>query len=38
MIEVEGTAPMGDPIRVKIRRDRLALRGSEAAAILVVGR
>ncbi len=38
MIEVEGTAPMGDPIRVKIRRDRLALRRKEAASILVVGR
>ncbi len=38
LIEVEGTAPMGDPIRVKIRRYRLALRRSEAAAIVVVGR
>ena len=38
LIEVEGTAPMGDPIRVKIRRDRLALRRSEATAIQVVGR
>jgi DtxR family transcriptional regulator, Mn-dependent transcriptional regulator len=38
LVEVEGTAPMGDPIRVKIRRDRLALRRKEAAAIVVVGR
>jgi len=38
LIEVEGAAPMGDPIRVKIRRYRLALRRSEAAAIVVVGR
>ncbi|UCD48597.1 MAG: metal-dependent transcriptional regulator [Phycisphaerales bacterium] len=38
LIEVEGVAPMGDPIRVRIRRYRLSLRRSEAAAILVVGR
>jgi len=38
LIEVEGVAPMGDPIRVRIRRYRLALRRSEAAAIVVVGR
>lgn len=38
LIEVEGVAPMGGPMRVKIRRDRLALRRTEAAAIVVVGR
>jgi hypothetical protein len=38
MIGVEAAAPMGAPIRVKIWRDRLALRRREAAAILVVGR
>jgi len=38
LIEVEGVAPMGDPIRVRVRRYRLALRRTEAAAIVVVGR
>jgi DtxR family transcriptional regulator, Mn-dependent transcriptional regulator len=38
LIEVEGVAPMGDPIRVRIRRYRLALGRSEAMAIVVVGR
>ncbi len=34
-IEVEGVAPLGDPIRVKIRGYRLSLRNEEAAAILL---
>ena len=34
-IEVEGVAPLGDPIRVKIRGYRLSLRREEAAAILL---
>jgi len=38
LIEVEGVAPMGDPIRVRIRRYRLALGRREAMAIVVVGR
>lgn len=38
LVEVEGIAPAGDPIRVRIRGYRLALRKSEAAAISVVGR
>ena len=35
-IEVEGYAPLGDPMRVKVRGYRLSLRREEAAAILVV--
>lgn len=38
LVEVEGVATGGDPIRVKIRGYRLALRRSEAAAISVVGK
>lgn len=38
LIEVEGIAPAGDPVRVRIRGYCLALRRSEAAAISVVGR
>jgi DtxR family transcriptional regulator, Mn-dependent transcriptional regulator len=38
LVEVEGVAPAGDPIRVKIRGYRLALRRNEASAITVVGR
>ncbi len=38
LVEVEGVAPAGDPVRVKIRGYRLALRRNEAAAISVVGR
>lgn len=38
LVEVEGIAPAGDPIRIRIRGYRLALRRSEAAAISVVGR
>jgi len=36
LIEVEGVAPMGDPIRIKIRGYRLALRKSEARSIVVI--
>ncbi|MDI9433991.1 MAG: metal-dependent transcriptional regulator [Planctomycetota bacterium] len=38
LVEVEGAAPTGDPIRVKIRGYQLALRRTEAAAISVVGK
>jgi DtxR family Mn-dependent transcriptional regulator len=38
LVEVEGVAPTGDPIRVKIRGYQLALRRTEAAAISVVGK
>lgn len=38
LVEVEGVAPAGDPIRVKIRGYQLALRRNEAGAIAVVGR
>jgi Fe2+ transport system protein FeoA len=35
-IEMEGTAPLGDPVRVKIKGYRLSMRGQEAESILVV--
>lgn len=38
LVEVEGIAPMGDPIRVRIRGYRLALRRREAANVTIVGR
>ena len=38
LVVVEGIAPMGSPIRVKIRGYRLALRRQEAESIVVVGR
>ena len=38
LIEIEGIAPMGSPIRVRIRGYRLALRKQEAEGIVVVGR
>ena len=34
-VEMEGAAPLGDPIRVKLRGYRLSLRRSEADSILV---
>lgn len=34
-IEVEGFAPLGDPMRVKVRGYRLSLRREEASAIMV---
>jgi DtxR family Mn-dependent transcriptional regulator len=34
-IEMEGVAPLGDPIRVRIKGYRLSMRGQEAASILV---
>jgi DtxR family Mn-dependent transcriptional regulator len=34
-IEMEGTAPLGDPVRVRIKGYRLSMRGQEAASILV---
>jgi DtxR family Mn-dependent transcriptional regulator len=36
LVEVEAVAPMGDPIRLKIRGYRLALRKSEARGIIVI--
>jgi Fe2+ transport system protein FeoA len=36
LIEIEGIAPMGSPIRVRIRGYRLALRRKEAESILVI--
>ena len=36
LVEVEAVAPMGDPIRIRIRGYRLALRKSEARSIVVI--
>lgn len=36
LVEVESVAPMGDPIRIRIRGYRLALRKSEAQSIVVI--
>ncbi len=36
LVEVEAVAPMGDPIRIRIRGYRLALRKSEARSIIVI--
>ena len=38
LVEVETIAPMGDPIRIRIRGYRLALRKSEARSIVVIER
>lgn len=38
LVEVEGIAPMGSPIRVRIRGYRLALRKQEAENIIVIER
>lgn len=35
-VEMEGKAPLGDPIRIKLRGYRLSLRGEEADSIMVV--
>jgi DtxR family Mn-dependent transcriptional regulator len=36
LVEVEAVAPMGDPIRIRIRGYRLALRKGEARSIVVI--
>jgi len=38
LVEVESVAPMGDPIRIRVRGYQLALRRSEAQGIIVIER
>ncbi len=35
VIEMQGVAPMGDPIEIKVRGYSLSLRKNEAAAVIV---